>query len=356
MMKLGKISLYGSALILLCGFLMALFIGVGIKGIFIIIAFCAGLSGILYLLFRMLPEVWAIAIIFIGLTIFAHYVVQSWILSVGLLLLILFYVLFHFLHLTKKWKGSMLIIYSIAMSVGLFLYSEYMPEIKQEVFDEVSEEMLEDSRIEDIRLETDEEYVGADIHCLLVIKDDVPLKERTKIGESCAEKVSSKVKAKEKRFNGAKSTVGKLYDYYELEIDILSVDNGEWFHTWKHSTDSEVDWYVNRHAPLEKSDWIENLQEKDLDGKEFTMTASYDGYHLDFKPKDIHIHFNSSVAIVQKDGETTEYNYSLSDETKIVFENHHEQHEYNLDLMTQDEVLFLEGDKEEGTGYIFKME
>src|SRR5699024_5963348 len=171
-----------------------------------------------------------------------------------------------------------------------------------------------------------------------------------------AKKVSSKVKVKEKRFNGAKSTVGKLYDYYDLEIDVLSVDNGEWFHTWKHPTDSEVDWYVNRHAPLEKSDWIENLQEKDLDGKEFTMTASYDGYHLDFKPKDIHIHFNSSVATVQKDGETTEYNYSLSDETKIIFENHHEQHEYNLDLMTQDEVLFLEGDKEEGTGYIFKME
>src|SRR5699024_4308894 len=191
------------------------------------------------------------------------------------LILILFYVLFHFLHLTKKWKESMLIIYSIAMSVGFFLYSEYMPEIKQEVFDEVSEEMLEDNRVEDITLETDEEYVGADIHCLLVIKDDVSLKERTEIGESCAKKVSSKVKVKEKRFNGAKSTVGKLYDYYELEIDILSVDNGEWFHTWKHSTDSEVDWYVNRHAPLEKSDWIENLQEKDLDGKEFTMTASY---------------------------------------------------------------------------------
>lgn len=136
---------------------------------------------------------------------------------------------------------------------------------------------------------------------------------------------------------------------------MLPVEKGKHLNATKYATEDKVSWHVNRYLSYEENKLINDLQYDDLIGKEFTMTASYDAYNLDFNAKkDIHIYFNSAVATVEKDGETTEFNYYLSDKTRIVFEDEHELY-YRLDLITKDEVLFLNGDRK-GKGYIFKVE
>lgn len=349
-MYMGKISLYGSIVLLLGAFFIALFVGVGIKGIFILIAFIAGILGVLYTFFRIVPEIWASIIISISSIAFLQYVIQSWLFSISLIVLLLVYVLFHVLKMTERWKGKVLVTFFIVMIVGIVLHSDYKPEIENQVLDEVSEEMLEDHRVEHVSLETDE----SEVRCFLVVEDDVLLTERTEIGETCAKRISDKVKMKDKRFNKTKADVGQLYDYYGLAVDVLPVEKGKPLNATKYATEDKVSWHVNRYLSDEESKLINDLQYDDLIGKEFTMTASYDAYNLDFNAKDIHIYFNSAVAIVKKDGETTEFNYYISDKTGIVFEDDHELY-YRLDLITKDEVLFLKGGRE-GKGYIFKVE
>lgn len=152
-----------------------------------------------------------------------------------------------------------------------------------------------------------------------MVEDDVLLAERTEIGENCARKIADKVEVKEKRFHTTKADVGPLYEYYRLVIDVLPVDKGKPFQATKSTMEAEVSWHMNRYLSDEEGKWINDLQYDDLIGKEFTMTASYDAYKLDFQPKDIHIHFNAAVATMEKNGKTTAYNYDLSDETRIVF-------------------------------------
>src|SRR5699024_366319 len=92
---MGKISLYGSIVLLLGAYFIALFVGVGIKGIFTLIAFIAGILGVLYTFFRIVPEIWVLTIISISSIAFLQYVIQSWLFSISLIVLLLVYVLFH---------------------------------------------------------------------------------------------------------------------------------------------------------------------------------------------------------------------------------------------------------------------
>ena len=80
-MSMGKISLYGSIVLLLGAYFIALFVGVGIKGIFTLIAFIAGILGVLYTFFRIVPEIWVLTIISISSIAFLQYVIQSWLLA-----------------------------------------------------------------------------------------------------------------------------------------------------------------------------------------------------------------------------------------------------------------------------------
>lgn len=346
--KMTKVSLYGSIALIIGAILISIIVNVGIKGLFILIVIIAAIVGAFYIFFRIVPEKWALTILFLGFITFIQYTSQSWLFSISLIIPMLIYVLFHALKMARLWRGTALVLFYIVMVGGTVYYSEYMPEIEQQALNEVSEEMMENQQVENITLEADEQGV----HCFLVVKDDVLVKDRTEIGEACAKKLSEKVELKSKRFHETNEEVGELYDYHGLTLDVIPGKDGKPLTASKGSSEEAMNWKISSFGEKQQR---YHLTSYDLVGHRLTMTVGYDSHKLDLDAKDIQIFFSSEdVAKVEKDGETRKYDYLIERENEIIFKDGRERHHYRVDLVTEDELLFLEGHSD-GKGYIFEL-
>lgn len=233
----GSLSLYGSILLLIGAVIIYMVTNAGFKGTLYGVGILI-IIGILIYLLKKLPELLAKGIVLGIMVTFFSVFLQSWLFTFLLVIFAIADMVTEGLDKDSRLAKLTTIVFLAVIIISGIWSSTYEPNLEQQVFREVEEEITKEDGVYNVTI-----MYNLGIDCTIVVDDeDMTFGQRQQLGEMCGKSLSDKVDPKRDVLGKSDRSLGYLYDYYSLHVDVLVREEDNILRGTKYTSDENITW------------------------------------------------------------------------------------------------------------------